>query len=74
MRGKFHNDDGSFKIPELSKACKPIIEDILGDECDDPGMPAKCFALCKDILKKRKSYLTIKNKNAEGKICIIRPV
>ena len=72
MRDVFHNQDGSWSIEDLSKVTKPIIQNLLGDDYDDTDMPGKCFALCKDIMKKRKNYLTRRTKeNEEGNKCFL---
>ena len=70
MDGQFHNQDGSWSVEDLSKVAKPIIQELLGDDYEDPDMPGKCFALCKDIMKKRRNYLTRRTReNEEGKTC-----
>jgi len=70
--GQFHNQDGSWSIEDLSKVAKPIIQELLGDDYEDPDMPGKCFALCKDIMKKRRNYLVRRTReNEEGKTCFL---
>jgi len=70
INGTFHNQDDSWSIEDLSKVAKPIIQELLGDDYEDNDMPGKCFALCKDIMKKRRNYLIRRTKeNEEGKTC-----
>lgn len=66
LASRFHDDHGTLQNTPFNKAVSPMIQEVIGEDYSDDHVPALCYRLCKDIVKKRRNYLRNKQ-HVEGK-------